>query len=192
MPTLTLNILDTAQPRCGKPSREDLKPGECLCDHCTAKCCRYFALAIDKPTTWRDFDHMRWFLLHDKASVFVEEGDWYLLVHTTCRHLQADNRCGIYRDPSQHLPRLHDGQVRVRGQLGLRPLLGNARTGCGIRRGGVGSAARREFSQPAACLADGMAEWKPAGYLTTGRCKVWGGSCRATPNADRQHCKPSF
>jgi Fe-S-cluster containining protein len=96
MPTLTLNILETPQAKCGKPSREDLKPGECLCTYCTAKCCRYFALAIDKPTTWRDFDHMRWFLLHDKASVFVEEGDWYLLVHTTCRHLQPDNRCGIY------------------------------------------------------------------------------------------------
>ena len=51
---------------------------------------------MDKPTTWRDFDHMRWFLMHEKASVFVEEGDWYLLVHTPCRHLQPDNLCGIY------------------------------------------------------------------------------------------------
>ncbi len=39
---------------------------------------------------------MRWFLLHDKASVFVEDDSWYLLVHTTCKHLQADQRCGIY------------------------------------------------------------------------------------------------
>jgi uncharacterized protein len=96
MSTLTLNILDAPQSACGKKKREDLKPGECLCTYCTAKCCRYFALAMDKPTTWRDFDHMRWFLLHDKASVFVEDGDYYLLVHTTCRHLQPDNRCGIY------------------------------------------------------------------------------------------------
>ena len=28
--------------------------------------------------------------------MFVEDGDWYLLVHTTCKHLQPDNRCGIY------------------------------------------------------------------------------------------------
>jgi Fe-S-cluster containining protein len=28
--------------------------------------------------------------------VFKEDHDWYLLVHTECRHLQADNRCGIY------------------------------------------------------------------------------------------------
>ena len=34
--------------------------------------------------------------LHDRATIFKEDGDWYLLVHTTCEHLQADNRCGIY------------------------------------------------------------------------------------------------
>ena len=28
--------------------------------------------------------------------MFTEEGTWYLLVHTTCKHLQSDNRCGIY------------------------------------------------------------------------------------------------
>jgi len=30
------------------------------------------------------------------ASVFVESNTWYLLVHASCKHLQADNRCGIY------------------------------------------------------------------------------------------------
>ena len=93
---ITLDILDASPSKCGKTRREDLKPGECLCTYCTAKCCRYFALAMDKPTTWRDFDHMRWFLLHEKASVFVEDGDWYLLVHTPCKHLQPNNLCGIY------------------------------------------------------------------------------------------------
>lgn len=39
---------------------------------------------------------MRWFLLHERASVFVEDESWYLLVHTNCKHLQPDNRCGIY------------------------------------------------------------------------------------------------
>lgn len=79
-----------------KPHREDLKPGEVLCDHCTAKCCKYFALPIDTPSEKGDFDYIRWYLLHDHATVFVEDGSWYLLVHTTCRHLQSDNRCGIY------------------------------------------------------------------------------------------------
>src|SRR5687768_14556066 len=83
-------------PRLRKPNREELKAGECLCEHCTAKCCRYFALPIDTPTTGKDFDYMRWYLLHDRASIFTEDETWYLLMQTACRHLQSDNRCGIY------------------------------------------------------------------------------------------------
>lgn len=76
--------------------REDLKPGENLCEYCTAKCCRYFALPIDTPEEFEDLEYIRWYLLHDRASVFKEDDDWYLLVHTVCEHLQPDNRCGIY------------------------------------------------------------------------------------------------
>jgi len=61
-----------------------------------AKCCKYFALPIDTPTRRKDFDYIRWYLLHGGASVFVESNTWYLLVHASCKHLQADNRCGIY------------------------------------------------------------------------------------------------
>ena len=76
--------------------REDLKPGEVLCDHCTAKCCRYFALAMDVPKTRKDMDFVRWYVLHKQTTVFTENDTWYLLVHTDCMHLQSDNRCGIY------------------------------------------------------------------------------------------------
>jgi Fe-S-cluster containining protein len=79
-----------------KLRREALPPGEVLCAYCTAKCCRYFALPIDGPTTRKDFEYVRWFLLHDKATVFTEDETWYLLVHTECKHLGADNLCGIY------------------------------------------------------------------------------------------------
>jgi Fe-S-cluster containining protein len=79
-----------------KPRREDLAPGECLCTYCTAKCCRYFALPIDTPETWEDFEYIRWFLLHDRAAIFTEEKSWYLLVYTRCKHLRDDNLCGIY------------------------------------------------------------------------------------------------
>ena len=79
-----------------KIRREDLPEGDCLCEYCPAKCCRYFALPIEEPGNAKDFDYMRWYLLHDRASIFVENENWYILVHTTCKHLQADNRCGIY------------------------------------------------------------------------------------------------
>ncbi len=77
-------------------TRDQVPAGECLCEYCTAKCCRYFALPIDRPETARDYDFIRWFLLHERATVFVEDESWYLLVHTVCKHLQSDHRCGIY------------------------------------------------------------------------------------------------
>jgi Fe-S-cluster containining protein len=79
-----------------KPRREDVPADVVLCEHCSAKCCRYFALPIDEPTDLEAFEYIRWFLLHDQATVFVEDGTWFLLVHTRCKHLQPDNRCGIY------------------------------------------------------------------------------------------------
>jgi Fe-S-cluster containining protein len=67
-----------------------------LCEHCTAVCCRYIALPIDTPRQRSDFDDIRWYLLHEGVSIFVEEGDWYISFVSNCRHLQPDSRCGIY------------------------------------------------------------------------------------------------
>ncbi len=79
-----------------KPPRDQLKPGEVLCAYCEGKCCRYFALPIDSPTSRKDFEYIRWYLLHERATIFTEDEDWYLLVHTKCKHLLEDNRCGAY------------------------------------------------------------------------------------------------
>lgn len=72
-----------------------------LCEHCTAACCRYIALPLDTPGKKRDFDDIRWFLMHENVSVFVEDGDWYISFVTNCRHLQPDNRCGVYHTRPQ-------------------------------------------------------------------------------------------
>ncbi len=79
-----------------KPHRDEIPADANLCEYCTAKCCRYFALPIETPNEWRDFEFIRWYLLHGQASVFTEDGEWYLMVHTVCKHLQDDHRCGIY------------------------------------------------------------------------------------------------
>jgi len=79
-----------------KPKRNTVPADQVLCEHCTAKCCRYFALPLETPTTREEFEYIRWFLLHDQATVFTEEGEWYVCVHTVCKHLQDDHRCGIY------------------------------------------------------------------------------------------------
>ncbi|MFO0907503.1 MAG: YkgJ family cysteine cluster protein [Isosphaeraceae bacterium] len=81
-----------------KVRREDLRPGESLCDHCIGKCCRYFSLPIETPTTWDDFDAIRWYLAHGQTVVYVDKDVWHLLVLTRCQYLLADYRCAIYHD----------------------------------------------------------------------------------------------
>ena len=70
--------------------------GSNLCEHCTAACCNHVALPIEIPETRRDFDDIRWYLMHADITVFVEDGDWYIQFATPCRNLEPDNRCGIY------------------------------------------------------------------------------------------------
>jgi len=69
----------------------------CLCDQCSALCCRYFVLEIDTPETRRQYDDIRWYLVHQNVFVFIEKRKWYLGVYSRCKHLQEDNRCGIYK-----------------------------------------------------------------------------------------------
>jgi Fe-S-cluster containining protein len=66
------------------------------CFQCKAKCCGHVALPIDKPTTERDFDDLRWYMAHKNVSVFVEDNDWYVCFTAPCRYLKKDYRCGIY------------------------------------------------------------------------------------------------
>jgi uncharacterized protein len=82
--------LTTKQPR----RKAKAKTGSC--HRCSGLCCRYFALPIETPTNWKDFDDMRWYLAHENISIFVEKGDWYLNVHNRCQYLAADHRCAIY------------------------------------------------------------------------------------------------
>jgi len=78
-----------------KPKKKSHKKNPC--EKCTGLCCRYFALPIDDPEDWDDYDDIRWFLCHEDITVFVEDGDWYLNVKNKCKHLSGnDHRCEIY------------------------------------------------------------------------------------------------
>lgn len=66
------------------------------CRTCDGLCCRYVALPIDDPETAGDFDDIRWYIAHDRVSVFVDEGDWYVNFKSKCRHLSKDRRCDMY------------------------------------------------------------------------------------------------
>lgn len=62
------------------------------CDHC----CRYVTIPIDRPRSRRDFDNIRWYLLHRNVSVLCDwEGSWMVQFDTPCEWLK-DGRCGHY------------------------------------------------------------------------------------------------
>jgi uncharacterized protein len=69
-----------------------------LCEQCVALCCRYFAFEIDKPTTKRDFEDLRWYIYHQDTILFVESGRWYVQINRPCKALLPDNRCGAYEN----------------------------------------------------------------------------------------------
>lgn len=79
-----------------------------LCLRCNAKCCRYFMLEIDTPTSKSDFENIRWYLCHYDTTIFVEKGNhWYLHIKSACRHLGEDGRCIVY-DKRPKICRAHD------------------------------------------------------------------------------------
>ncbi len=89
--------------------------GSILCEHCTAACCRYVAVPLDRPRTARDYDDVRWYLMHQNVTVFVEDGDWYIQFQTRCKNLQADNRCGIYAERPAICRDYHPGECDYAG-----------------------------------------------------------------------------
>jgi hypothetical protein len=44
------------------------------CDGCDL-CCRHVAVEIDKPENKKEFDKIRWFLLHEDIWIFVDNDD---------------------------------------------------------------------------------------------------------------------
>ena len=72
--------------------------GQGKCDTCIALCCRYIAVEVDGPDVPKDFDLLRWFLLHENTRLFVEGRSWFLQFFTRCRALGSDNRCTIYHE----------------------------------------------------------------------------------------------
>jgi Fe-S-cluster containining protein len=65
--------------------------------HGCSKCCEYVAIEIDSPAAMQDYDHVTWYLYHDKVSVFVDfEGQWFVKFDTVCQNLTPQGLCGIY------------------------------------------------------------------------------------------------
>lgn len=67
-----------------------------ICHLCEAQCCQYYALEIDTPRSYADFDQIKWFLAHRQTKIFVEKRKWYLEVLNPCRYLSEDHKCTVY------------------------------------------------------------------------------------------------
>lgn len=67
------------------------------CIACKATCCRHIATGIDTPTCKRDYDNIRWYLMHENVRVYIDgEDSWVLEFNTLCRNLSSDNTCSYY------------------------------------------------------------------------------------------------
>lgn len=75
---------------------------ETKCSFCPgSKCCNYITQRLDAPRSMEDFDLLLWQISHRDIQVYKDEDGWFLLVNTTCTHLQPDGRCGIYETRPQ-------------------------------------------------------------------------------------------
>lgn len=76
---------------------EKVREKDCIA--CKAKCCRHVATGIDTPTCKRDYDNIRWYLMHDNVHVFIDnDGDWTIEFFTRCGNLLENNRCAQYHN----------------------------------------------------------------------------------------------
>jgi len=67
------------------------------CIECKAKCCRYVGVEIGRPTCKRDYDIIRWYLLHKNVTVHIDhDNDWFVEFQTVCEELQPDSGCRRY------------------------------------------------------------------------------------------------
>jgi len=84
-------------PASGKKKKNGTKSKKNQCQKCTGLCCCYFALPIEDPEDWDDYDDIRWYLCHEGVTVFLEDGDWYLNIKNKCKYLsEKDYSCEKY------------------------------------------------------------------------------------------------
>lgn len=75
---------------------------ETKCSYCPgAICCSYFTQGIETPRSKYDFEHLLWQISHHNVNVYKDDEGWYLMFRSSCQHLLADGRCGIYQNRPQ-------------------------------------------------------------------------------------------
>ena len=71
------------------------------CDGCDL-CCRHVAVEIDVPENDKEYDQIRWFLLHEDIWIFIYNDDsWNMQVNRKCEKLDENGMCGYYKERPQ-------------------------------------------------------------------------------------------
>jgi hypothetical protein len=85
--------------------------------HRAGQSCRCFRVPIATPTTWDDYDAIRWYLAHGQAAVYVQKRRWFLFVLSGAKNEPVANRCTIdVGEPSSpQSPRSEHGAGRDLG-----------------------------------------------------------------------------
>ena len=69
------------------------------CAKCDAHCCRHVAVQIDTPKSKKDYNTVRWYLLHQNVWVSIDlDNHWILEFKTPCRYIEKDFKCGDYEN----------------------------------------------------------------------------------------------
>ena len=69
------------------------------CVECGGKCCEYVAVEVDRPTTKKEYDHIRWWLVHRGVNVFIDhDRKWFIEFRSPCENLTPDKKCLMYHD----------------------------------------------------------------------------------------------
>jgi Fe-S-cluster containining protein len=82
-----------------KPRRLPLAPVERRPVPCLScgLCCTYVAVEITKPSSIKAATEILWHLYHENVSIYRDaDDDWMVQFESRCKHLAADNKCGIY------------------------------------------------------------------------------------------------
>jgi len=69
------------------------------CPKCKSQCCKSVTIEIDTPHSKKDFDEIKWFVLHENVIVYIDtERKWNLEFVSPCKALDKNGLCTIYKD----------------------------------------------------------------------------------------------
>ncbi|MEX0782761.1 MAG: hypothetical protein WD557_08930 [Dehalococcoidia bacterium] len=71
------------------------------CTGCAAYCCTTLVFPQAVPVHISSLDYFRFCLGFPGVELGIGDGQWSIVIKTRCRHLQDDNRCGVYGQPER-------------------------------------------------------------------------------------------